>query len=130
MLFNSFAFLYLLLVTFFLYYIPQLRKFQVGLLIAASLIFYAYDQLPLVLLLLFSATVNIITSYQVVYGTGNKKTIALLGVVINLTALAFFKYSPLFARTFFDTNDSIGRFLLNIPLPIGISFFTFEGISL
>ncbi|MDJ1483805.1 MBOAT family O-acyltransferase [Cytophagaceae bacterium YF14B1] len=80
---------------------------------------------------MFSATINIVTSYYVIYGIPQRrKTIATTGVIFNLIILAFFKYSPLFASTFLNTNDSIGHFLLTIPLPIGISFFTFEGISL
>jgi alginate O-acetyltransferase complex protein AlgI len=53
-----------------------------------------------------------------------------LGVIVNLATLSFFKYSPLFSKTFLNTTDGIGEFLLSIPLPIGISFFTFQGISL
>lgn len=131
MLFNSFIFIALLAVTFILYYIPKLRKIQIPILIIASLIFYAYDQPGFVLLLLFSAGINILTSYYIVYGNKKrKKTLALTGVVINLCGLAFFKYSSLFSETFLNPSDSIGNFLLHIPLPIGISFFTFEGISL
>lgn len=131
MLFNSFAFLGLCLITFFLYYSPLFYRLQVKLLIVASLLFYAYDQPALVLLLLLSASINTGVSYWVVVGSlPSKKTVATLGVVLNLTLLAFFKYSPLFARTFLHPDDDIGRFLLTIPLPIGISFFTFEGISL
>ncbi|MFV0328420.1 MAG: MBOAT family O-acyltransferase, partial [Dysgonomonas sp.] len=131
MLFNSYIFILLLVITFGLYYIPKLGRFQVLILIIASLVFYSYDQLEFVLLLLFSAGVNILTSYYVVYGNvKRKKALALTGVVVNLCALAFFKYSPLISKTFLDPSDSIGNFLLHIPLPIGISFFTFEGISL
>lgn len=131
MLFNSFVFVQLLLITFAIYYIPNLRKLQVPVLIVSSLVFYAYHQLELVLLLLFSAGINVCASYYVVNGNPKwKRTIATTGVVLNLCGLAFFKYSPLVSKTFFNPNDSVGRFLLNIPLPIGISFFTFEGISL
>jgi alginate O-acetyltransferase complex protein AlgI len=131
MLFNSFVFVGLLLVTFALYYLPLLRRFQISILIISSLIFYAYNQPTLVLLLLFSSFINIISSYYVVYGKDvNKKTVAVSGVALNLAVLAFFKYSPLFSRTFFNETGSIGEFLLTIPLPIGISFFTFQGISL
>jgi alginate O-acetyltransferase complex protein AlgI len=67
----------------------------------------------------------------VTYGNPrHRKTHAILGVVLNLAILSFFKYSPLFARTFFKETSSVGEFLLTIPLPIGISFFTFQGISL
>lgn len=131
MLFNSFIFIALLLVTFILYYIPRLGKYQIAILILASLVFYSYDQFEFVLLLLFSAGVNIVTSYYVVYGNvKRRKILALTGVIANLCILAFFKYSPLISLTFLDPNESIGRFLLHLPLPIGISFFTFEGISL
>jgi alginate O-acetyltransferase complex protein AlgI len=60
----------------------------------------------------------------------HRKLYAIFGVVLNLSILLFFKYSPLFANTFFKSSDTIGDFLLTIPLPIGISFFTFQGISL
>lgn len=131
MLFNSFIFIALLLITFCLYYSPKLSRLQIPILIIASLIFYSYDQFAFVLLLLFSASVNIVCSYYIVYGNiKRKKTLALTGVFINLAGLAFFKYSSLISATFIDPADSLGRFLLHIPLPIGISFFTFEGISL
>lgn len=131
MLFTSFPFLVLFLITFFIYYLPWLSKYQVSILVISSLFFYAYDSPWLTLLLLFSALLNIITSYQVAYGNPDKrKLVATLGVVLNLTGLAFFKYSPLISTTLFDPNGSIGYFLLMVPLPIGVSFFTFEGISL
>jgi alginate O-acetyltransferase complex protein AlgI len=131
MLFNSFIFIALLLITVTLYYTPFLSKLQVQILILASLIFYAYNQPILVLLLLLSVSINIVSSYYVVYGKARyKKFSATVGVALNLSILLFFKYSPLFSRTFFRETSSIGEFLLTIPLPIGISFFTFQGISL
>lgn len=131
MLFNSFIFIILLAITFGLYYIPRLSKYQIPILIAASLIFYSYDQPAFVLLLLLSAGINITTSYYVVYGNPKRrKTLALGSVIANLCILAFFKYSPLISYTLLGPTTSLGNFLLHIPLPIGISFFTFEGISL
>jgi alginate O-acetyltransferase complex protein AlgI len=130
MLFNSFAFLVLAITTFFLYYIPKFSKHQVQILIASSLIFYAYEVPVLLLLLLISAGLNVVVSYNVVFGkVQNKKIVATIGVGLNLLILAFFKYSPLFAHTF-NVQGDFGKFLLTVPLPIGISFFTFEGISL
>ncbi len=131
MLFNSSVFLLLLAVTFFFYYQKWLLKYQVLILIFSSLIFYAYNNPALLILLLFSAGINVTSSYYVAYGNpANRKVIATAGVVFNLLVLAFFKYSPLMARSLFAANSSIGEFLLTIPLPIGISFYTFEGISL
>jgi alginate O-acetyltransferase complex protein AlgI len=131
MLFNSFPFLILVCITFFLYYIPFLSKFQTFILIASSLIFYAFNQPVLVLLLLLSVSINIISSYLVVYGKPiYRKKAAIAGVVLNLAILIFFKYSSLFYQAFVNYPTSFSDFLLTIPLPIGISFFTFQGISL
>lgn len=131
MLFNSFVFIGLVIVTFLLYYLPIFSKYQVQILILSSLIFYSYNQPILVLLLLFSVSINIISSYYIVFGDiKHKKLFAIAGVALNLSILLFFKYSPLFARTFVEKDSSIGEFLLTMPLPIGISFFTFQGISL
>jgi alginate O-acetyltransferase complex protein AlgI len=131
MLFNSFVFVGLVLITFALYYQPRLIQYQVRILILSSLVFYAYNMPVLLLLFLFSASVNILTSYYVVYGKyERRKMIATLGVISNLTILAFFKYSSLFVVTFGFAENSIGALLLAIPLPIGISFYSFEGISL
>lgn len=131
MLFNSFIFLALLAITFGIYYIPKIKKYQLAILIISSLAFYSYDKFAFVFLLLFSAAINIVSSYCIVYGNvKHKKTLALSGVVLNITVLAFFKYSGLISGLFLDPEGSIGNFMLHIPLPIGISFFTFEGISL
>src|SRR5690606_34335765 len=131
MLFNSFAFVVLLLITFALYYTPRLSRLQVPILIAASLIFYSYNQPVLVLLLLASIAINILSSYAVTYGNPKyRKLYAVLGVVLNLSVLLFFKYSPLFGRALFRETNSVGEFLISIPLPVGSSCFTFQGISL
>lgn len=131
MLFTDLIFLCLLSVTFLFYYIPFFPRFQTLILIISSLIFYAYNQPILVLLLLFSVSINIVSSYFIVYGKIEyRKLFAVLGVALNLSILVFFKYSPLLSRTFLNPSSSVGQFLVNMPLPIGISFFTFQGISL
>jgi len=135
MLFNSLPFLILFLITFFVYYLPfsffKKGNTQLLILILASSIFYGYYRPSLLFLLVFSGAVNTITSYYVSYGSLKyRRLLAYTGVIVNLAVLAFFKYSPLIAGTFFDTHNGIGAFLITIPLPIGISFFTFEGISL
>jgi len=131
MLFTSFEFFVLLIATFIAYYIPIFKKIQIPILIVSSLIFYAYNQPILVFLLLFSVSINILSSYWIVYGDVKmQKTYAYLGVVLNLSILIFFKYSPLFYSTFFKGSATFDTFFLALPLPIGISFFTFQGISL
>lgn len=131
MLFNSYTFLVLLALTSVLYYQKFLSKYQIHILILSSFVFYAWYKPILLTLLLFCSAINIVTSYLIVYSPHlNKKIVTTLGVGANLFILAFFKYSPLIASTFFDTSQGIGSLLVSIPLPIGISFFTFQGISL
>jgi alginate O-acetyltransferase complex protein AlgI len=66
MLFTSWSFAALVLGCFVLYYLPGLSRWQTYFLIIASFLFYAYGQLPLLLLLLGSIAINVVTSYLVV----------------------------------------------------------------
>jgi alginate O-acetyltransferase complex protein AlgI len=82
---------------------------------------------------MFNVWVCTYTSYRVTRAIDykSKKRWATLGVVSTLSILAFFKYNRLLLETFtFNKEDGIGAFLISIPLPIGISFYTFQGISL
>ena len=132
MLFNSLSFVYLVLITFFLYYLPFLRKKQIPILIIASLIFYAWHFPALLFLLLFSIFINAVSSYTIgsYINKKRKRTVAVVGVITNLSLLSVFKYAGLLGRTFFGIEHDLVDWLLSIPLPIGISFFTFQGISL
>lgn len=130
MLFNSIPFLLLVLPTLLLYYTPALHRFQLHTLIVSSFIFYAYNSPMLLLLLMASVGMNVLASHAVVFGKQEyRKIYATMGVVLNLAVLIFFKYSPLIGRSLFP-QSSIGEFLVTIPLPVGISFYTFQGISL
>jgi alginate O-acetyltransferase complex protein AlgI len=130
MLFNSWPFVFLVLFTLLVYYLPVFRKGQVLILIAASLFFYAFRQLELLSLLLFSAFLNAAISYVIAHSLFPKKQkiCAVLGVVANLGVLFFYKYACLFHATF--QPGDWADFMVDIPLPIGISFYTFQGISL
>ena len=136
MLFNSFAFVALVVATLCVYYLTFVlrRGWQVYVLIIASFVFYAYGQPWLLLLLIISASINAFASYQVMFATSLRQRYfyVLGGVVVNLAVLAGFKYSPLFGRVleYYTSLSSIGEFLIAIPLPVGISFYTFQGISL
>ncbi len=132
MLFTSFPFLVLVLITVLLYYLPPFRRWQPLLIILASFVFYSWESPYLLTLLVVSIVINVVTSYLIARGDpARQKFWAVMGVVLNLGVLLFFKYSPMFAKTFFGgDHGTIGHFLMTIPLPIGISFFTFQGISL
>ncbi len=130
MLFNSYSFVVFLFVTLFVYYLPFARRFQLLSLILASFYFYAFLKPILLALLITSILFN--TSVSWVLERNSPKRWVTLGVVFNLLLLCFFKYASLIVKTFVDESSSGGlsSFIVSIPLPIGISFYTFEGISL
>ena len=133
MLFNSLPFFLLVTFAFVLFYFQANGRAQTAVLITASLIFYGYGQPYLLILLITSASINALTSYRVYFATSNQQRFywAFAGVATNLLVLAFFKYNRLLATSFWrDGVSGVGELLLTVPLPIGISFYTFQGISL
>ena len=104
-------------------------------LLLASWFFYAQWDWRFVGLLIASAILNwgvaaLIASSD---SPGRRKWLVALGVAINLTILGFFKYYGFFVEQAVELLNQFGwerdAPLLQIVLPIGISFFTFQGIS-
>jgi alginate O-acetyltransferase complex protein AlgI len=135
MLFTDGWFLVLVLATMAAFYLPVLRPAQTPTLIVASLVFYSLNQVVYLPLLLFSIAVNAAVR-QAIYFRRDLRSArrwAVAGVVLNLALLCFFKYGGLLGRALPDAVSGPGgpgQFLLMVALPVGISFFTFEGISL
>lgn len=136
MLFNSWPFVFLVVCTTIVYYSRWISfNVQAMVLIVASMIFYGYGQASLLTLLIFSISINAVASYLVERTSSivAARTWATVGIIINLLILGSFKYGGLIAQ-FWTPADiqsaGIGAFLLHLPLPIGISFYTFQGISL
>ena len=138
MLFNSLEFLVFFAIVFALYYFPPFQKQQVPILMIASFIFYSWSAPALLIILLLSIIINATTSFQVARISDKKQRFiwALSGVVLNVLILSLFKYAGLLTSLFTDifniarSSGSIAYLLLKLPMPIGISFYTFEGISL
>ena len=130
MIFSSLVFLCIFLPTVFLLYtvLPWLRV-RNGLLIAASLVFYAYGEPIYVLLMLFSAVLNYVCALLVSGGSlARRRTFLVLAVIINLGILCAFKYTGFLVSSFngvFQTQIPVPE----IALPVGISFFTFQALS-
>lgn len=131
MLFNSWSFFVLLCTTFSLFYICPIKKWQTAILISANVIFYSYHNPKLLGLLLFSALMDAGISYAVYRGY-RPRLLTTVGIASELLLLIFFKYPKLIHETFFSGFGETSPFvmLLSIPLPIGISFYCFQGISL
>ena len=171
MLFNSWEFLILLLFTLPVYYLPlhKGRKvWQVTLLLAASAVFYAWEEPRLLVLLSTSCLLNAVAVERILFWKKrmilDDECLILDGkehargathsiqhptskiqnseakarcwlcatVALNLGFLAFFKYAGFLADLLPDSpvSDSLTLWFKAIPVPVGISFYPFQGISL
>uniref|UniRef100_UPI004055F46F MBOAT family O-acyltransferase n=1 Tax=Agathobacter sp. TaxID=2021311 RepID=UPI004055F46F len=113
MVFSSFTFLLVFLpIMLAVYYLAPIRL-RNGILFLGSLFFYAWGEPVFVAIMLFSTVVDFIHGQLVekFRGTGKAKAALISSVVVNLGLLGFFKYTGL------------------VPLPIGISFYTFQTMS-
>jgi D-alanyl-lipoteichoic acid acyltransferase DltB (MBOAT superfamily) len=137
MLFNSLDFAVFLPIVFFLYWFVTKRslKLQNVLIVAASYVFYGWWDWRFLSLILFSTIVDYLVGLAL-HKKEDAKTRKLLlwtSIAVNIGFLGFFKYYNFFlenfqkAFTFFGSEFSGDT--LNIVLPVGISFYTFQTLS-
>lgn len=133
MVFNSFAFLIFFPIVLILYRVLPKRARWV-MLLAASYFFYMSWQADLIYLILFTTVI----SYSCALGIeksqkqGIKKLLAAIAVVASLGVLFFFKYFNFLADNVCSLINLFGadlRFSLDLMLPVGISFYTFQTLS-
>lgn len=137
MLFNSIGFLVFLPVVFILYWFVFNKKYQHQnlLVLVASFYFYACWDWRFLFLLMFSIGLDFLSGIQIEKSKTNKEAAfwLTLSIVINLGFLGFFKYYNFFVGSFADLLGGFGFkanvWLLHIVLPVGISFYTFHGLS-
>jgi len=130
--FNSLLFLYLFLpITYFVFWRLKTKNARYIWLTAASYVFYGYWNYKFCFLMLFSTVVS--------YGAGlgflrysdekHRKFFLIAPIAVDLLLLGFFKYTNFFLHTLESVFDVQGLPMLNIILPVGISFYTFHTIS-
>ncbi len=134
MVFSSLEFLLLYLtVTLLLYYIVPLKLRNIVLLLV-SLVFYGWGEPVYVFLMIFTITVDYIFGMLVerslqAENQRRAKIFLIVSVVINLSILGFFKYYDFFISNLRLIPALSWLPLLNLGLPIGISFYTFQALS-
>lgn len=132
MVFSSLFFLYLFLpLNLIIYYFAKSTKARNIVMLIFSLVFYAWGEPLYVLLLIFMTAcdwiISIYIEKQTPHGAKAKLGLAMMAVV-NLGLLGFFKYASFILENIgYITGKSLGS--LDIILPIGISFYTFQLIS-
>ena len=137
MLFNSVSFAIFLPIVFALYWSLSKwgMKFQNVLLLIASYFFYACWDYRFLFLLIFSTLLDYYTGLKMAGSKtqGTKKFWFLTSIIINVGFLGVFKYYNFFASSFAEAASHLGFHVnvwsLQVILPVGISFYTFHGLS-
>lgn len=136
MLFNSLSFVVFLIIVLALYYSKLFNwTFKKRMLLFASYVFYGLWNPPLVILLWISTVVDWITGKKlsIVENKTQRKLWLLLSMAVNLGFLFFFKYGNFLLENFTLLMNQIGIDYhprpMDIILPMGISFYTFQTMS-
>ena len=137
MLFNSLEFFIFLPVVFSLYWFVTNKnlKLQNFLIVLASYIFYGWWDWRFLSLILFSTLVDYSIGRLLEREENQKKRFIFLwiSIIVNLGFLGFFKYYNFFVESFISSFSFFGKEIqantLNIILPVGISFYTFQTLS-
>jgi len=131
MVFSSIVFLYIFLPIMLLLYFIVPSKFKNAIMILASLVFFAWGEIRYILIMLLLAVMDFFCGKKITKYYDNKKKrllYLLIDVIVNLLILFFFKYAD-FIISNINTVTGLNIPLLNIPLPIGVSFNTFQSLS-
>lgn len=130
MLFSSIPFLYYFLPCVLILYFISPRCLKNLVLLISSLVFYGWGEPKYVLLMVVSILVGYSSGLLVekFRGTVYSKVSMIVGVVIGLGFLGYYKYADFFIENF-NAATGLSVPLLKIALPIGISFYTFQIVS-
>ncbi len=134
MVFNSFAFLLFFPIVLLLYRVLPV-KFRWFMLLLASYYFYLSWQPDLIYLIMFTTLVSYLCALGIekVYTRKAKKALMLIAVIASLSVLFFFKYFNFLSENIVNLINLIGipvsDFALDLILPVGISFYTFQTLS-
>lgn len=114
-------------ITLFFYYLNK-KKYQNFILLIASLIFYACGEPKMVLLMIASIICNYCFAIGIEKYKRYKKAIFIVSIIYNLGVLFIFKYLG-FSMSILNSLLGINLKIVQIALPIGISFYTFQAMS-
>jgi len=137
MLFNSIEFAIYLPIIFFIYWLIGNKniKQQNLLILFASYVFYGWWDWRFLSLIVFSSSIDFFIGKNLSQTEEKykRKILLVISVLVNLGLLGFFKYFNFFSESFADAFTLLGRPIeptrLNIILPVGISFYTFQTLS-
>jgi alginate O-acetyltransferase complex protein AlgI len=132
MLFNSLVFLVYLAIVVPVYYLLPKKEYKKIFLLIASYVFYGYWDWRFCFLLLLSTVMDYYLGHLMHEEKNDvkRKYLLYISLFVNLTLLGFFKYFNFFVDSFSNLVGANLDFIhLNIILPVGISFYTFQSLS-
>jgi len=137
MLFNSIDFVVFLPIVFLLYWFVANKnlKLQNLLIVTASYVFYGWWDWRFLSLIVFSTIVDYTVGIKLKNeeNQNKRKVLLWISILVNLGFLGFFKYFNFFLDNFTTAFSFLGKEIntdtLNIILPVGISFYTFQTLS-
>lgn len=108
-------------------------RWQNLLIVVASYVFYGWWDWRFLALIALTSVASYASGVLIEQHRGHGKAISAANIVLNLLILAFFKYFNFFSESFATAMASVGWHCdmptLNIVLPVGISFYTFQALS-
>lgn len=132
MLFNSpvYIFLFLPISVLVYYFLNKNRLITAGKswLVLCSLYFYGFWNEKYLLLIISSILVNYAIGTALNANVKKRKSILIFGIIINISLLAYYKYTNFFIENI-NLLEGINITILTIALPLAISFFTFQQIA-
>jgi len=128
MLFTSISFLYYFLPALIIIYFITPKKYKNIILLIASLLFYFYGEPKYVFLMIAEIVIAYTGAILIDKYKSQSKNILIITLFIHVFLLIIFKYTDFIIQTINDISNANIK-LLNIVLPIGISFYTFQIIS-
>src|SRR5262245_47414265 len=139
--FTIHTYLIFFITVFVVYWAMPWQRLRVYVLLAASFYFYATWKHWLALLVTGTASLDYVLArgMEAYSSRGLRRLFAGTSIAVNLGVLGFFKYTNFFLESLYDLQDNVfrdvlgtvfhDRYLLDLIVPFGISFYTFEAIS-
>ena len=127
MIFSSITFIYYFLPILLIIYYLIKNKFKNTVLLIFSILFYFLGEPKFLWVLILSCIVNYICG-NLIYKSKHKKSFLVVSIIFNILMLFVFKYLDFFISIFNDILNTNFNYL-NIIMPIGISFFTFQALG-
>lgn len=128
MIFSSITFLYYFLPALLVVYFLVPKRFKNIVLLSFSLIFYFYGEPRYIYILLLTCLIDYFAARLIEENRNKSKLILILTIIYNIGQLIYFKYMNFFIENI-NTVFSSSISSIQVIMPIGISFFTFQALS-